>query len=80
TYHLDGGRCIYCGLCVESCHFDALFMGCGYEHSSYKLEETVFNENNMRLNDIITPSAYNHPELEESLPKQTLLIDGERKG
>ncbi|MDD4793773.1 MAG: FAD-dependent oxidoreductase [Dehalococcoidales bacterium] len=80
SYQLDGGRCIYCGLCVESCHFNALFMGRGYERSSYLLDETVLKEKDMRLNDAVTPSAYNHPELEEGLPEQTLLINGERKG
>ena len=79
-YQLDGGRCIYCGLCVESCHFNALFMGCGYERSTYRLEDIGFDESNMLLDKQIKPSAYNHPELEEGLPEQTLLVKGELKG
>lgn len=80
TYQLDGGRCIYCGLCVESCHFNALFMGRGYERSGYLLEDTILGEKDMLLNEAVEPSAYNHPELEENLPEQTLLIKGELKG
>lgn len=80
SYRIDGGRCIYCGLCVESCHFDALFMGRGYERNYYRLEETLFDNKNMLLHEHIQPSAYHHPELEDSLPEQTLLINGELKG
>ena len=73
-YHLDGGLCIYCGLCVESCPFDALFMGYGYERGSYRLREQLLSKEELSL-DKRRPSGYAHPEVEETLPKQTLLID-----
>ena len=39
----DAGRCMYCGLCVEACNFDALKWGLGYELSTYKRDELVFD-------------------------------------
>jgi len=55
-------------------------MGRGYERNYYRLEETLFDNKNMLLHEHIQPSAYHHPELEDSLPEQTLLINGELKG
>jgi NADPH-dependent glutamate synthase beta subunit-like oxidoreductase/ferredoxin len=74
-YQLEGGQCIYCGLCVEACPFDALFMGYGYERSSYRLQEQFLDKEELMLPDKRQASGYAHPEVEETLPKQTLLID-----
>jgi NADH-quinone oxidoreductase subunit I len=32
---VDFGRCVFCGLCVDACPFDALYMTNDYELSSY---------------------------------------------
>ncbi len=74
-YQLRGGQCIYCGLCVEACPFDALFMGYSYERASYRLHEQLLSKEELLLPDKRQASGYAHPEVEETLPKQTLLID-----
>jgi ferredoxin len=74
-YQLEGGQCIYCGLCVEACPFDALFMGYGYERASYQLHEQLLSKEELLLPDKRQASGYFHPEVEETLPEQTLLID-----
>ena len=78
-YELNSGRCIYCGLCVESCPFDALYMGRGYERGTYRLGELILGKEDLLAPDKRKPSAYFHPELEETLPKQSLLIDRDKE-
>ena len=41
TYRVDTGYCIQCGLCVEACPYDALFMGYSYERAKYRRGELV---------------------------------------
>jgi NADPH-dependent glutamate synthase beta subunit-like oxidoreductase len=74
-YQLKGGACIYCGLCVEACPFDALFMGYSYERATYRLGEQILSKEELLTPDIRKPSGYARPEVEKTLPKQTLLID-----
>jgi len=74
-YRLNGGLCIYCGLCVESCPFDALHMGYQYERFSYRLREQMLDKEDLLTPEKVKPSAYYHPELADDLPPQTLLID-----
>ena len=75
TYRVDTGYCIQCGLCVEACPFDALFMGYSYERAKYKRND-VIQENDALLESPERPaSGYYHPEIAEKLPAQTLLVE-----
>ena len=74
-YEVDIGRCISCGLCVESCPFEALFMGYSYERSTYRRKELVLEKEDLLLPDKRQPSGYARPEVEKTLPEQTLLLD-----
>ncbi|MFC1937594.1 FAD-dependent oxidoreductase [Chloroflexota bacterium] len=80
-YQVDARKCIFCGLCVESCPFDALFMGRSYEQAAYRNEDLVFEKDDLTLPDKRQPSGYFHPEVAETLPEQTLLVyrNGKRK-
>ena len=44
TYRVDTGYCIQCGLCVEACPYDALFMGYSYERAKYRRDDLVQDE------------------------------------
>ena len=72
---VDTGYCIFCGLCVEACPFEALYMGYAYERAKYRREEVV------QTNEMLLPSAdrqrsgYFYPKIAAKLPRQTLLVE-----
>jgi NADH-quinone oxidoreductase chain I len=72
---VDTGYCIQCGLCVEACPFEAIYMGYAYERAKYRREEVV------QTNEQLLPSAerrrsgYMYPEIAAELPRQTLLLE-----
>ena len=74
-FEVDAGYCIFCGLCVESCPFEALFMDYGFERSKYRRQELVLAKEDLALSEGKQVSSYAHSELDDTLPQQTLLID-----
>ena len=78
SLEVDSGYCIHCGLCVEACPYNAIFLGYTYERAKYRRQELVMSKEDMSISKE-TPSGYYHPELAEKLPKQTLLVDREKK-
>jgi len=74
-FELDTRKCIFCGLCVESCPYEALYMGYDYERATYRWRELVLEKEDLLLTDKRRPSGYTRPKVEETLPKQTLLVN-----
>jgi NAD(P)H-quinone oxidoreductase subunit I len=77
-FEADSGYCIHCGLCVEACPYNALFMGYTYERAKYRRGELVMSKEEMGIDHEI-PSGYFRPEVAEKLQEQTLLINREKK-
>jgi len=77
-YEVDTGYCIQCGLCVESCPFDALFLSYDYERAKYRRQELVMGKEGLLLSDKKQLSAYARPKVEATLPKQTLLLNRDK--
>ncbi len=75
TYRIDTGYCIQCGLCVEACPFDALYMGCAYERARYRRADLVQPKEIMRETSERQVSGYFHPDRAARLPGQTLLVE-----
>jgi formate hydrogenlyase subunit 6/NADH:ubiquinone oxidoreductase subunit I len=75
TYRVDTGYCIQCGLCVEACPYDALYMGYSYERAKYRRGELVQTNNELLESPTRPMSGYYHPDIAEKLPKQTLLVE-----
>ena len=74
-FEVDTGYCISCGLCVEVCPYEALFLGYAYERSRYRRQELVQSDEMLLASAERPASAYMHPELAEELPRQTLLLE-----
>jgi len=47
VYNLDATWCMYCGLCVEACPFDALAMSDQFELADYDLTNLVFDRDRL---------------------------------
>ena len=77
-FEVDTGYCIFCGLCVEACPYEALFMGYSYERARYRRRELVMAKEGLLLSDKRQPSGYARPKIEATLPQQTLLLDRDK--
>ena len=62
VFDIDMGRCMYCGLCVEACPYDALHMGSGFEEGQYKRDDLVIDVNRLKKADK-KPSTWFSPQL-----------------
>ena len=72
----DIGRCMFCGLCVEACPYNALYMGRGYEEGRYS-RKLLWADMEQLMSPDNEASSYGHPEMDEKLPLQTLLVYGQ---
>jgi len=79
NFEVDTGYCIQCGICVEVCPYEALYMGYAYERAKYRRGELV-QRNEMLLTSAERPrSGYMYPEIAASLPEQTLLVERDKR-
>ena len=63
VFDIDIGRCMFCGLCVEACPYDALHMGSGFEEGTYRRADLVIDKE--RLNAAPKrPSQWFRPQLD----------------
>ena len=63
VFDIDIGRCMYCGLCVEACPYDALHMGSGFERGQYHRTDLVVPMEELR-DAPKRPSTWFRPQLE----------------
>ena len=77
TFDIDTGRCMFCGLCVEACPYDALFMGTGFERATYTRKSMVVHQDELTTS-LKQPSAYARPQLHGAdFTEDTSLTGGE---
>lgn len=75
TYQVDNGYCIQCGLCVEACPFDALYMSMEYEGAAYRRNGLILQKEDMLETPGKPVSGYYYSERASKLPGQTLLVE-----
>lgn len=63
VFDIQISRCMFCGLCVEACPYDALFMGSGFEQGRYSRKEMVIGLDELR-HAPKRPSTFFRPQLE----------------
>ncbi|MDP6665591.1 MAG: 4Fe-4S binding protein [SAR202 cluster bacterium] len=65
VFDIDMGRCMFCGLCVEACPYDALHMGSGFEEGTYKRDDLVIDADRLKAAPK-HPSQWFRPQLPAS--------------
>ena len=65
VFDIELARCMFCGLCVEACPYDALFMGSGFEQGRYSRKEMVIGIAQLRQAEK-HPSTFFRPQLEST--------------
>ena len=64
-FDIDTGRCMFCGLCVEACPYDALHMGTDFERGNYERVNLVLDKETL-ISQNKNPSSWFRPQFEEN--------------
>ncbi len=65
VFDIEIARCMFCGLCVEACPYDALFMGSGFEQGRYSRKGMMIGLDELRSAEK-RPSNFFRPQLENA--------------
>ena len=63
VFDIDIGRCMFCGICVEVCPYDALDMGSNFEQGEYERKNLVISVEQLKRQKK-SPSTWFRPQME----------------
>ena len=63
VFDIDIGRCMFCGLCVEACPYDALHMGTRFERAKRSRIDLVISKEELNLSSK-HPSSWFRPQID----------------
>ena len=72
-FAIDFALCMYCGICIEVCPFDALFWSPEFEYSTYSLRELTHEKEQLRAWMDTVPAP---PQLEIGAEEPKEVADG----
>jgi NADH-quinone oxidoreductase subunit I len=72
-FAIDFALCMYCGICIEVCPFDALFWSPEFEYSTYSMRELTHEKDKLREWMDTVPAP---PELEVGAEPPKEVVDG----
>jgi NADH-quinone oxidoreductase subunit I len=72
-FAIDFALCMYCGICIEVCPFDALFWSPEFEYSTYSIRELTHEKEQLRRWMDTVPAP---PELESGADLAPEVTDG----
>ena len=64
TFDIEIARCMFCGLCVEACPYDALHMGTGFERATSRKSDLVITVEELKAS-AKRPSTWFRPQFQE---------------
>ena len=72
-FAIDFALCMYCGICIEVCPFDALFWSPEFEYATYSIRELTHEKEQLREWMATVPPP---PELEEGAERPKEIEEG----
>ena len=73
-FAIDFALCMYCGICIEVCPFDALFWSPEFEYAEYDIDELTHERDRLRewMWTVPPPPAHDPgAEAPRELPKES---------
>ena len=73
-FAIDFSLCMYCGICIEACPFDALFWSPEFEYAEYDIRELLHEKGRLREWMWTVPAPPAHDPMGEPAKEETTAL------